>query len=134
MGAALDTEPWQREWRERDLGLPRLVEAYEAPLRARGLIEFDDMPLLAVRYRDQDPPQGAIVQHFTASDGLQLAYTIDDFTDSGTQSGPNGCLVSSRWPRPTTASFTRAHSVPGNSAAFRAMAELACGPAGPGLR
>jgi hypothetical protein len=27
------------------------------------------------------PPQGAIVQHFTASDGLQLAYAIEDFTD-----------------------------------------------------
>jgi 3-oxoadipate enol-lactonase len=34
--------------------------------------------------RDRDALQGAIVQHFTASDGLQLAYAIDDFTDPWT--------------------------------------------------
>jgi 3-oxoadipate enol-lactonase len=33
---------------------------------------------------NQDELQGAIVQHFTASDGLQLAYAIDDFTDPWT--------------------------------------------------
>ena len=30
------------------------------------------------------PRSRAIVQHFTASDGLQLAYAIDDFTDPWT--------------------------------------------------
>jgi DNA helicase-2/ATP-dependent DNA helicase PcrA len=36
-------------WRNADPDLARLVEAYEAELRARRLIDFDDMPLLAVR-------------------------------------------------------------------------------------
>lgn len=37
------------EWRTADTQLCGLVEAYEAELRKRGLIDFDDMPLLAVR-------------------------------------------------------------------------------------
>jgi DNA helicase-2/ATP-dependent DNA helicase PcrA len=37
------------QWRTEDPQLARLVEAYEEELRARGLIDFDDMPLLAVR-------------------------------------------------------------------------------------
>lgn len=37
------------EWRTEDPQLSRLVETYESELRARGLIDFDDMPLLAVR-------------------------------------------------------------------------------------
>lgn len=37
------------EWRTLDPQLTELVEAYEAELRALGLIDFDDMPLLAVR-------------------------------------------------------------------------------------
>lgn len=37
------------EWRERDPVLAELVEAYEDELRHRGLIDYDDMPLLAVR-------------------------------------------------------------------------------------
>jgi pimeloyl-ACP methyl ester carboxylesterase len=40
--------------------------------------------MLSSGLRHEDPPQGAIVQHFTASDGLQLAYAIDDFTDPWT--------------------------------------------------
>jgi DNA helicase-2/ATP-dependent DNA helicase PcrA len=36
-------------WRNNSPDLARLVEAYEAELRARRLIDFDDMPLLAVR-------------------------------------------------------------------------------------
>ena len=39
----------QPEWKTLDPQLTRLVEVYEAELRARGLIDFDDMPLLAVR-------------------------------------------------------------------------------------
>lgn len=37
------------EWRMRDPALARLVKAYEEELRALGKIDFDDMPLLAVR-------------------------------------------------------------------------------------
>ncbi|WP_371867802.1 ATP-dependent helicase [Pseudoduganella rivuli] len=37
------------EWREADPNLAALIERYEAGLRRRGLIDFDDMPLLAVR-------------------------------------------------------------------------------------
>lgn len=37
------------EWRTRDPALARLVEAFEEELRALGKIDFDDMPLLAVR-------------------------------------------------------------------------------------
>lgn len=37
------------EWRTRDAALARLVEAFEEELRALGKIDFDDMPLLAVR-------------------------------------------------------------------------------------
>ncbi|AXS39239.1 ATP-dependent helicase [Breoghania sp. L-A4] len=37
------------EWKTLDPQLSGLVEAYEAELRALGLIDFDDMPLLAVR-------------------------------------------------------------------------------------
>jgi superfamily I DNA/RNA helicase len=37
------------QWRTEDSQLAQLVEAYEEELRALGLIDFDDMPLLAVR-------------------------------------------------------------------------------------
>lgn len=37
------------EWTTNNPQLTELVETYEAELRARGLIDFDDMPLLAVR-------------------------------------------------------------------------------------
>ncbi|EKV26578.1 ATP-dependent DNA helicase Rep [Caenispirillum salinarum AK4] len=37
------------EWQTLDPQLTAFVEAYEAELRAAGLIDFDDMPLLAVR-------------------------------------------------------------------------------------
>jgi superfamily I DNA/RNA helicase len=39
----------QPQWRTQDETLAGLVEAYEAELRKLGLIDFDDMPLLAVR-------------------------------------------------------------------------------------
>ena len=39
-----------------------------------------------IRYsRRNNSSQGATVQHFNASDGLRLAYTIDDFTDPWAQ-------------------------------------------------
>lgn len=37
------------EWRSRNADLADFVEAYEAELRRRGLIDFDDMPLIALR-------------------------------------------------------------------------------------
>jgi DNA helicase-2/ATP-dependent DNA helicase PcrA len=37
------------EWRGRNPDLAGFIEAYEAELRRRGLIDFDDMPLLAFR-------------------------------------------------------------------------------------
>lgn len=37
------------EWKTEDPQLTALVEAYEAELRQLGLIDFDDMPLLAIR-------------------------------------------------------------------------------------
>lgn len=37
------------EWKTLDPQLSKLVESYEGELRKRGLIDFDDMPLLAVR-------------------------------------------------------------------------------------
>ena len=37
------------EWSTKNPALSRLVEAYEAELRRHGLIDFDDMPLLALR-------------------------------------------------------------------------------------
>ena len=43
------------EWREIDPELSELVEAYEADLRRRGMIDFDDMPLLAVRALRNNP-------------------------------------------------------------------------------
>lgn len=42
-------------WRETDPELASLVEAYEAELRVRGLIDFDDMPLLAVQALRKNP-------------------------------------------------------------------------------
>lgn len=43
------------EWRDTDPQLAHLVEAYEAQLRRRGLIDFDDMPLMAVRALRNNP-------------------------------------------------------------------------------
>ncbi len=43
------------EWRETDPELSELAEAYETELRRRGLIDFDDMPLLAVRALRNNP-------------------------------------------------------------------------------
>ncbi|MBM1556207.1 ATP-dependent helicase [Sulfitobacter mediterraneus] len=43
------------EWRTHDLQLTKLTEAYEAELRSMGVIDFDDMPLLAVRALRENP-------------------------------------------------------------------------------
>lgn len=44
-----DVDRTQPEWRGRNPELAEFVEAYEAQLREQGLIDFDDMPLLAYR-------------------------------------------------------------------------------------
>ncbi len=44
-----------RSWRESDPQKVRLVEAYEQELRSRGLIDFDDMPRLALDALKRNP-------------------------------------------------------------------------------
>lgn len=66
-----------REWRTSDPELARLVEAYEAELRAGGLIDFDDMPLLAVRaLRQHTWLQRAILAKFSV-------LVVDEYQDLG---------------------------------------------------
>lgn len=65
------------EWREKNSRLSRLVETYEANLRAQGLIDFDDMPLLAVR---------AIKQHDWIRKSVEAKFPIlcvDEYQDLG---------------------------------------------------
>jgi superfamily I DNA/RNA helicase len=65
------------EWRERDPELARLIEAYEASLRARGLIDFDDMPLLALRaLREHKWLQRAILAKYPV-------LVVDEYQDLG---------------------------------------------------
>jgi superfamily I DNA/RNA helicase len=64
-------------WRERDPELARLVVAYEASLRAQGLIDFDDMPLLAVRaLREHTWLQRAILAKYPV-------LVVDEYQDLG---------------------------------------------------
>lgn len=65
------------EWRETDPALAELVEAYERALRQRGLIDFDDMPLLAVRaLRDNQWLQRALLAKYPV-------LVIDEYQDLG---------------------------------------------------
>ena len=65
------------EWRESDPEMVRLVEAYEAELRGRALIDFDDMPLLAVRaLRDHPWLQRALVAKYPV-------LVVDEYQDLG---------------------------------------------------
>ena len=65
------------QWRTEDPELARLVEAYEEELRARGLIDFDDMPLLAVRaLRDNEWLQRAILAKYPV-------LIVDEYQDLG---------------------------------------------------
>jgi DNA helicase-2/ATP-dependent DNA helicase PcrA len=50
------------EWRDRNIELADFIEAYEAELRRRGLIDFDDMPLLAYRMIQAHPWIGTALQ------------------------------------------------------------------------
>ncbi len=64
-------------WRDTDADAARLVEAFEAQLRRRGLIDFDDMPLLAVR---------ALRAHPWLQRGLLAKYpvlVVDEYQDLG---------------------------------------------------
>jgi len=65
------------QWRRQDPQLARLVEAYEAELRAQGVIDFDDMPLLGVR---------ALREHDWLRRALLAKYPIlivDEYQDLG---------------------------------------------------
>jgi DNA helicase-2/ATP-dependent DNA helicase PcrA len=64
-------------WHNTDRELARLVEAYEAELRGHGLIDFEDMPLLAVR---------ALREHEWIQKALLAKYPIlavDEYQDLG---------------------------------------------------
>lgn len=66
-----------QEWRETDPELARLVEAYENGLRRNGLIDFDDMPLLAVRaLRDNPWMQRALLAKYPV-------LVVDEYQDLG---------------------------------------------------
>jgi superfamily I DNA/RNA helicase len=65
------------EWRTQDPELARLVEAYEGELRKLGLIDFDDMPLLAVRaLRSNEWLQKALVARYPV-------LAVDEYQDLG---------------------------------------------------
>ncbi len=65
------------EWRTRDPQMACLVEAYEGELRAQGLIDFDDMPLLAVRaLRENEWLQQALLAKFPI-------LIVDEYQDLG---------------------------------------------------
>ncbi|WP_197672758.1 ATP-dependent helicase [Sphingobium sp. TKS] len=64
-------------WKTLDPQLTRLVEAYEAELRKMGVIDFDDMPLLALR---------ALAEHAWLRRALAAKYPIlavDEYQDLG---------------------------------------------------
>lgn len=65
-------------WRANDTELADLVEAYEAELRSQGLIDFDDMPLLALR---------ALRNHAWLRRAILAKYpvlVVDEYQDLGT--------------------------------------------------
>lgn len=65
------------EWKERDPQLANLVETFEAELRAVERIDFDDMPLLAIR---------SLQQHSWLRNALLAKYPIlvvDEYQDLG---------------------------------------------------
>ena len=65
------------EWRTRDPGLAHLVEAYEEELRAMRRIDFDDMPLLAVRaLRENKWLQHALLAKYPI-------LVVDEYQDMG---------------------------------------------------
>lgn len=66
-----------KEWYGINEKLAKLAEAYEAGLRDRGLIDFEDMPLLAVRaLRDHEWIQRALLAKFPI-------LAVDEYQDLG---------------------------------------------------
>lgn len=64
-------------WKTQDPKLASLVEAYEAELRRNGLIDFDDMPLLALR---------ALINHEWVRRAVLAKYpvlAVDEYQDLG---------------------------------------------------
>ncbi|WP_250460298.1 ATP-dependent helicase [Microbulbifer litoralis] len=64
-------------WRERNPDLADFIEAYEAELRSKGLIDFDDMPLIAFRM---------IKEHSWIRDALRARFPVlfvDEYQDLG---------------------------------------------------
>jgi superfamily I DNA/RNA helicase len=65
------------EWRTRDPALARLVESFEQELRGMGRIDFDDMPLLAVRaLRENEWLQRALLAKYPV-------LVVDEYQDLG---------------------------------------------------
>jgi len=64
------------KWRTDDPETARLVEAYEAELRAEGLIDFDDMPLLAMQLLRNDWVRQALFAKFPI-------LVVDEYQDLG---------------------------------------------------
>jgi DNA helicase-2/ATP-dependent DNA helicase PcrA len=65
------------EWRSRNSQLADLVEAFEEELRALGCIDFDDMPLLAVRaLREHEWLQRALLAKYPV-------LAVDEYQDLG---------------------------------------------------
>ncbi|TIV60515.1 MAG: ATP-dependent helicase [Mesorhizobium sp.] len=65
------------EWRGRNAQMAGLIEAYEAALRARGLIDFDDMPLMAMRaLREHEWIQRALLAKYPV-------LAVDEYQDLG---------------------------------------------------
>lgn len=65
------------EWLSRDAALAEMIETYEADLRSLGLIDFDDMPLLAVSALAANPwLQRALVAKYPI-------LAVDEYQDLG---------------------------------------------------
>ncbi|MBN6820790.1 ATP-dependent helicase [Methylobacterium brachiatum] len=72
-----DVDRTRPEWRGRNPELAMFIEAYEFKLRQQGLIDFDDMPLLAYRM---------IKEHDWIRDALRARFPIlfvDEYQDLG---------------------------------------------------
>src|SRR5690606_39878719 len=50
-----DLDRTSKAWRETDAQIMALAEGYEQELRGRGVIDFEDMPLLALRALQKHP-------------------------------------------------------------------------------
>lgn len=72
-----DVDRSRAEWRGMNPELATFVEAYESELRRQGLIDFDDMPLLAYRM---------IKEHAWIRDALRARFPVlfvDEYQDLG---------------------------------------------------